>query len=126
MSSLAGKNLQHVHSKNIFSCAFIVPRVAPSSINVSMITHHSALMNWLPISSEDSNGAIIGYKIVLVAAENTTLHIHVTSSASQIEFAHVLAKLASNTTYRLRMRGYNVNGDGPESPLIYFKTKGKP
>ncbi len=90
-----------------------------------MTTHYSALINWLPISEEDSNGAIIGYKIILMSGHNKTKEFNITARASDTEFSYVLQTLAPNTTYRFQVYGYNINGDGPESDLFYFTTKGK-
>jgi hypothetical protein len=92
-----------------------------------MVTHHSAVINWYPISDEDSNGAIIGYKIILMPAhDNKTADLDITARASDTEFSYVLQMLAPNTTYQFYVYGYNINGDGPKSEIFFFTTKGKP
>ena len=90
-----------------------------------MVTAHSANINWLPISEDDSNGAILGYKIILMSGHNNTMEFNVTAQASDSDFSFPFSMLKPNTTYRFYMYGYNINGDGPESGLLYFTTKGK-
>ncbi|XP_028415638.1 uncharacterized protein LOC114539003 [Dendronephthya gigantea] len=100
-----------------------LPRVPPGSIEVTMVTHHSAVINWLAISDEDSNGAILGYKIILIPGINKTVEFNESAKASDTEFKHVLEMLTSNTTYRFQIYGYNINGDGPKSESVIFTTK---
>jgi hypothetical protein len=102
-----------------------VPSVPPGAINVTMVTTQSAYINWLPISEENSNGAILGYKIILTSGHNNTMDFDIATEASDNEFSYQLNMLAPNTTYRFYVYGYNINGDGPESELSYFTTKGK-
>lgn len=56
---------------------------------------------------------------------NETIESNMTARASDIEFNYVVEKLSPNTTYRFRVYGYNINGNGPQSELYYFTTKGK-
>lgn len=106
-------------------CTLAVPRVPPDSIEVTMVTHHSAAINWLPISDKDSNGAILGYKIILIPGNNKTIHFNMTATASDTKFEYVLQMLSSNTTYLFQIYGYNIHGEGPKSESVKFTTKGK-
>ena len=58
-------------------------------------------------------------------SNNETMESNMTARASDTEFNYVVEKLSPNTTYRFRVYGYNINGNGPESELHHFTTKGK-
>ena len=91
-----------------------------------MITHHSAIIRWLPISEDNSNGAIMGYILVFFSPIlNKTIEYNMSAKASDTEFLHELTMLAPNTSYHFHMYGYNINGKGVLSDVIKFTTKGK-
>ena len=91
-----------------------MPR-AIDSVFIQNITTNSTSINWSSIQANETNGILLGYKVMLTPGNHNWT---VDEKATSID----VVNLDPNTEYEISIVGYNINGEG-EIRSVTFKTK---
>uniref|UniRef100_A0A158PQE6 Neogenin-like protein n=1 Tax=Brugia pahangi TaxID=6280 RepID=A0A158PQE6_BRUPA len=97
-----------------------LPSLPPSDVRAEAISTTSILVQWVPLSAEDRNGILTGYRIKyktkLRGAKSNTLVIDGNNSS------YTISGLEPGTQYMLRVAAINQNGSGPNSDWVHVDT----
>ncbi|CAG9536052.1 unnamed protein product [Cercopithifilaria johnstoni] len=97
-----------------------LPSLPPSDVRAEAISTTSILVQWMPLSAEDRNGVLTGYRIKyktkLRGAKGNTLVVDGNNSS------YTISGLEPGTQYMLRVAAVNQNGSGPNSDWLHVDT----
>lgn len=86
-------------------------------VTIKNTTTNSTVLRWNGLHENETNGILLGYKIIIDPG-NITLKIK-----NPKETIYNITNLLPETIYTIQLLGYNINGDGI-SRNFTFKTKG--
>uniref|UniRef100_A0A915Q3T3 Neogenin n=1 Tax=Setaria digitata TaxID=48799 RepID=A0A915Q3T3_9BILA len=97
-----------------------LPSLAPGDVRAEAISTTAIHVQWTPLSVEDRNGILTGYRIKyktkLRGAKGNTLVVDGNNSS------YTISGLEPGTQYMLRIAAVNQNGSGPNSDWLHVDT----
>ncbi|XP_074644634.1 contactin-like isoform X2 [Tubulanus polymorphus] len=109
--------LSNVHEETTWRLA---PAMAPFRVIVTRVSHNSVNVDWMGITTDQSQEPLQGYKIRYWTA-GESMEKATDSSVGLINNA-VVSGLAKDTRYYLRVLGFSLGGDGTmSSPIVQFE-----
>ncbi|CAM4732594.1 unnamed protein product [Leuciscus chuanchicus] len=108
------------HLQTVDMCPFYseqgAPIKGPGNVNISNVTHESAVVSWLSIPVAEQRGFLLHYLIWISGQGNTTLH-----EVQANETSFKIKNLHPGTSYTVSIAGETMAGKGPNS-TVNFET----
>ncbi|KAG1960144.1 leukemia inhibitory factor receptor [Pimephales promelas] len=108
------------HLQTVDMCPFYseqgAPIKGPGNVNISNVTHESAVVRWLSIPVAEQRGFLLHYLIWISGQGNTTLH-----EAQANETSFKIKNLQPGASYTVSIAGETMAGKGPNS-TVNFET----
>ena len=101
----------------ILFCIFIAPYIAPPNLMHDIYNETSIFISWLPISSSQVPGKLLGYRIryrLYHEYHNNVIKIDV----DQYTQNKMINNLKPFSLYWLEVTGFTIAGEGPKSIVI--------
>lgn len=93
------------------------PYIAPPNLTYDIFNEKSAFLSWLPISSSQVPGRLLGYRIrYRLYFENTTVAKDI--DVDQYTQNRMIYNLKPFSFYWLEISGFTIAGEGPKSLVI--------
>ena len=99
---------------------FADPHTPPQNIQISVTSSRIAVVSWNSPPSEDQNGIII-YYLLLITQEQFNISDRVINTTSDAP-SYTVAGLEEYNNYTCRVAAATRIGPGPYSAPIYFNT----
>ncbi|XP_064623842.1 protein sidekick-2-like isoform X2 [Lineus longissimus] len=107
---------------NLFQTIQAVPSVAPGNVTVRAVNETAVRVRWTPLPVQDWNGLPKGYKISYRSKDLNNSYTEVSLENSNGN-GYLLTGLQEWTMYEVRLRAYNIIGNGPYSPVKSDRTR---
>ncbi|XP_077058986.1 interleukin-6 receptor subunit beta isoform X2 [Siphateles boraxobius] len=108
------------HLQTVDMCPFYseqgAPIKGPGNVNISNVTHESAVVSWLSIPVAEQRGFLLHYLIWISGQGNTTLH-----KVQANETSFKIKNLHPGASYTVSIAGETMAGKGPNS-TVNFET----
>ena len=107
----------HSHSDDI-GILPLEPSEPPQAVAVTVVSSKSINVSWSPVSVQERNGIIKGYKVIYKALPNgkdKTKIVNVTINDQDKRQILTIGELNEFTNYSIRVLAFTAVGDGPLS-----------
>ena len=94
------------------------PSKSPQAVAVTVVSSKSINVSWSPVSFQERNGIIEGYKVMYKAlpnGEDKIKIVNVTINDQDEEQTLTIGELNEFTNYSIRVLAFTAVGDGPLS-----------